>query len=170
MQRTFYPGGSGGLDGNTALGMVDARVTAGNINLPNTSGVWTAVADIAELVLPAAVGDRVAVDFTCMRNASTNAYLEVAVQVDGALVRFMSSGGDTPAVEGDVGFHPQAAEFPRATCERRFVVTADDLEDDGAVHFAVAVKSSATGGVLNAGTAFPFYWTATNYGGPEPAA
>jgi hypothetical protein len=139
-----------------------ARITTGNVTLPDTSGAWQALAGF-ELTIPAAVGDWVELGFQAMRSDASNAYVDIAVVSGASLVRYLGSDTSSPLVEGDPGWYPDpAAEYLAQTTPRGFTVTAPDL--DGAnIKFVVAVKATGSG-TLYASGAFPFYWCAKNFG------
>lgn len=148
----------------TKLVMRSAYITTGDANpLPNTATAWQALTGY-ELQIPAAVGDTLEMDVNAMRKdiGPGNSWLDTAVVVGSTLKRFLSSGGATPALEGDPGWYvPQASIIGRGGT-RRFTVAAGDL-DSGVVRFVVAVKSNGTG-ILYSSADYPFYWQATNYG------
>jgi hypothetical protein len=156
---------------NTSLGgkakklvIRQGYVTSGNVTLPNTGSAWQALSGF-ELAIPAAVGDYVELGVNAMRKDATgNSWLDQAVIVGspGSLVRYLSSGGSTPGVEGDPGWYvPQVGIISRGA-PRGFVVTSDD-RDGGNVRLVTAVKGNGTG-ILYASTDYPFFWRAINYG------
>lgn len=147
--------------------VVQQYIKTGDTNpLPNTGGLWKALAGY-ELVVPAAVGDYVAVDVNAMRRDPTgNSWLDVAVAtgVDPTttLVRFLASGDATPGTEGDPAWYvPQVGIVGRGS-GRGFTVGAGDLVG-GNVHLRIAVKSNGTG-ILYSSTDYPMFWRAMNLG------
>ncbi len=158
--------GGGGLD-ETALEPLarkpivrDAYVKTGNVDpIPNTSGSWAELPGF-ELELPALVGDEVALFMHGMRNSTETAYLTAAVKVGDTRVRYLSSGTDQPAVEGDTGWYP--GQYTAQSGPRGFTVEAGHL-DGGVVRFVLVCKGNGAG-VLYASEAFPFYWRAVNSG------
>jgi hypothetical protein len=132
----------------------------GDATLPNTAGVWVALAGF-ELDMPASVGQWVEIGVHAMRSNTSTAFLDIAVIKGASLVRFLSSGGATPGVEGDPGFY-FSNNFTGQSAPRGFVVTSNDL-DTGSVRFVVAVKATGSG-TLYSSTNYPFYWSAKNLG------
>lgn len=153
------PAGGGG--GSTVT-TVSAYITNGNINLPNTAGTWQEVVEAdnttpMELSIPAALGNRAAVEFNAMRTG-TNA-VDIAVMVGAQIRRFMSTGTATPALDGDLGWYAQGGSFALHGGRRSFVVTSNDL-DTGRVRFAMVTKGTGAG-VIEAAADDTFYWEAT---------
>lgn len=140
-----------------------AWITSGDVNtLPNTAGNWQALAGFV-LAIPAAVGDYVELSVNGMRKDATgNAWLDQGVLDGSTVVRFLSTGGAVPGLEGDPGWYVPTAGIIGRSSPRGFVVTSDDL-DSGEVRFCMAVKSNGTG-ILYASTNYPFFWRAVNYG------
>lgn len=158
--------GGGGLDEEDLAGLArkpvirDAYITSGNVDpMPNTAGGWVELPGF-EITIPATVGDRVDIDLHAMRNSTETSYLDVAVKVGNTLVRYLASGTDQPAIEGDPGWYP--GSYPAQSGPRGFTVEAGHL-DSGLVRFVLICKAIGTG-VLFASTAFPFYWRAENSG------
>ena len=144
-----------------------AYITTGNISpLPDTGGLWSQPGDPNglpadfTLTLPAAVGDWVELGIHAMKNDNTQAFFDGAVVVGATVVRYLASGTNTPAVEGDPGWYPNP--FQGITSPRGFVVEAGHL-DGGNIRFILASKTSGAG-ILYASTTFPFYWAAKNLG------
>jgi hypothetical protein len=134
--------------------------------------VWRKPGDAAglpadfELVLPAAVGDWVEINSSGMKTDTSSAFLDVAVRVVNDLVRYMATGTNVPAVEGDPAWYPDSEGYIRVGGARGFYVEAGHL-DGGNVRFVLANLTQAQG-TLFASAAFPFYWAAKNFG-PAPA-
>lgn len=145
--------------GPARLKVRQAYITSGS-STPNTSGVWQAFSGFS-LSIPAVVGDYVKLNLRALRTNTPTTLLDVAVSVGGGLVRYLATGGPTPATEGDPGWY-FASSFTGSGGSRGFTVTADDL-DGGNVVFVVAVKSDG-GGTLYATADYPFYWQAENFG------
>lgn len=139
-----------------------AYITSGaGSPLPDTLGAWAAIPGFA-LSIPATIGDYVELSIHAMRNANGTALLDAAVATAaGALLRFLATGTNTPALEGDPGFY-LANAFINQSAPRGFTVQAGDLEA-GAVRFVMA-SNSAGAGVLYADSSYPFYWQAKNFG------
>lgn len=140
-----------------------ARITTGNIPLPNTAGGWQPLAGV-ELACPAALGHYLEVEVEGMRNSSESGFLDLAVIVGSSLVHFLGSDSASPLPEGDPAWYPGTADIHYATKSggRDLVVTADHL-DAGQVRVVVACKGTG-GGVLYASTDYPFFWRITNHG------
>jgi lysophospholipase L1-like esterase len=150
-------GGSG-----TPVRVARARVTAGDITFPNTSGAWALLSGIPELAINAAVGDEIEIHVHALRSASSAAWLDV-VNVTGAgptVQRYLATGTSTPAAEGDPGWYPAQA-FIVANGPRGFTVASGDL-DTGQVRFRIGVKATGAD-TLYASTTYPFYWEAKVY-------
>ncbi|WP_143467146.1 hypothetical protein [Lentzea kentuckyensis] len=144
-----------------------AYITSGNITpLPDTGGAWSRPgaanglpADFT-LDLPANVGDWVELGINAMKSDNTQAFFDAAVIVGATVVRYLASGTNTPAVEGDPAWYPPP--YRGITSARGFVVEAGHL-DGGNIRFILANKTSGAG-ALYASESFPFCWTAKNLG------
>jgi hypothetical protein len=147
--------------GTPNIRMRQAYIKTGNVTFPNTAAAWLPLAGF-ELSIPAAVGDYVEIGAEFFIDpASTTPFTDIGVIVGSTIVRFMSSGTGTAAVEGMPGFYPTAS-FRTVFSPMGFVVTAPDL-DGGNVRWVVATNSAGTG-TLFASTAGPFYWRTFNWG------
>jgi hypothetical protein len=138
--------------------VASARITSGDVTLPSTSGAWQALSGF-ELSIPAAVGEWVEISVSALRSHVTNAFLDLAIIVGSSLVRHLSSGTATPAVEGNPGWYGDSG-FPVINGPQGLLVASGDL-DGGSVRFVVAVKAAGAG-TLFASTNYPFYWQAKN--------
>lgn len=141
-----------------------ARITNGNIALPNTGGLWNALDGVA-LALPAAVGDYVELGMHGMRNSSSGGFVQSCVVVAGEPVFYPVTGSSSPAVEGDPAWYPPEGgtiPYPAQSAPHGFVVAAEHISS-GSVTFGLAAKSDGSGQVF-ASAAFPFYWNAKNFG------
>lgn len=144
--------------------VASARVTTGDVALPQTSNAWASLAGF-ELSIPAAVGEWVEIAVTGMSAPAANSFLDVAVKVSNSLVRFLSLGTGTPAAEGEPSLYPQPTAFRTfGLGAKGFVVESGDL-DGGNVRFVLAVKAAGSG-TLYASTIYPFYWRAVNLRAP----
>lgn len=138
-----------------------ARITSGDVVLPNTGGVWQALAPFT-LAVDAAEGDYLELAWGALRSHVTTAHLDVAVDVGGTLVWYASSEGAAPAVEGipdwyrDNGFIVHSAPV--------WLPVGASHVSGGQVTFKVAVASTAVAGTLYASAAYPFRWRCLNYG------
>lgn len=137
---------------------------ASDTSLPNTSGAWQALSGF-ELDLPSAVGHWVEIGVHGMRSDTSSASIDVAVIVGTSLVRFLSSGTNTPGVEGDPGWYWSTGSFSTQSAGRGFVVTSGDL-DGSNVRFVIAIKAAGSG-TLYSSTNYPFYWVAKDLGVPN---
>ncbi|MDM4721168.1 hypothetical protein QTQ03_16750 [Micromonospora sp. WMMA1363] len=79
--------------------------------------------------------------------------------VSSSLVRFASTGGATPAVEGDPSLYPSPNTYRTSGTHFGFTVAAGDL-DGGNVVFCFATKTSSAAGTLFANSSFPLRWRA----------
>lgn len=140
-----------------------AWITGGDTALPNTAGLWAAVAGF-ELDLPAVAGQWVEIGVHGMRSDTGSAFLDIAVIVGSGLVRFLASGTATPGFEGDPGWYSNSSSFNGQSSVRGFVATSGDL-DGGNVRFVLAAKAAGAGTVYSS-TTYPFYWVAKNLGVP----
>lgn len=141
-----------------------AYITSGNVNpFPDTAGAWVVLSGF-ELSIPAAVGDDVELTITAMRTNTESAFLDAAVIVGSTVVRYLGTGGSSPAIEGDPGWYPGApgTHYPAVNGPRGFTVTSGDL-DGTAVRFVIVCRGAGAG-QLYASAAFPFYWRALNRG------
>lgn len=158
----FTGGGSGGGSVATKPVVRQAYITDGSgATLPDTTNAWAALTGFS-LVIPAAVDDYVEIAVHAMRTNTSTAFLDVGVMVSGSVARFMATGTNSGATEGDPGFYFNNG-FTGQSAARGFTVVSGDL-DSGNVHFAVVIKSSAAAGTLHASTSYPFYWRAINLG------
>lgn len=151
------PGGGGG----TTLVVKRATITTGNVS-PQATSPWAALTGGPTLSLPAAVGDYVEFQIVGGMWDPGPSFLDLAVVVAGAAVRYLSTGTATPAIEGAPSFYadPQTYEHYGPTFE--FVVASGDLSG-GNVTVGFWTQGSG-GGTLFASTAYPLRWRALNYG------
>lgn len=167
------PAGSAGADGAQGpagpagtpapvLKVKPRYITSGNITLPNTGGSWLPLTGY-EITMPAAVGDYV--DLTIgggLRGSTGNGFVDVAVRVVDALVRYLATGTATPGAEGDPAWYGQPSSFATVSGARGFVVQPGHL-DGGVVRFVLASKSAGSGSLLS-DPDYPLMWTARNWG------
>jgi hypothetical protein len=146
--------------GGSALVVRRGKVTSGNLTFP-VAGAWVAVPGSPELVVPAAVGDYVEFSLPSMLGNFSVNFGDLAVRVGGALVRYLSTGTNTPATEGAPAFYGDQG-FDRTSPVFEFVVEAGDLEG-GNVTVVFATQGSG-GGTVYASTDYPLKWRALNYG------
>ncbi|MCW6003865.1 hypothetical protein K1W54_04610 [Micromonospora sp. CPCC 205371] len=153
--RWAAAGGGGG----STLVVRRQRYTGGDMTLNLGSGAWNLVTG-PSLAIPAAVGDYVELSLSVMVQ-SGNSYLDPAVVVAGAAVRYASSDTNTPAVEGWPPLYTSPSTFRSVGGLWGFEVGAGDLSG-GNVTFRMATKG--TTGTLYGSASYPFYWLARNFG------
>lgn len=139
-----------------------ARVTSGDITLPDTSAAWALLStgSIPELTVAATVGDVVEISLHCLTSATSNNYFDV-VNVSGGgptIVRYMATATSTPALEGNPAYYPSLAPI---TAVQSFTTVSGDI-DGGNVRFRIATLSAGAR-TLFASTNYPFYWQAKVY-------
>lgn len=136
-----------------------AVIISGGFNpLPDTSGAWQPLSGY-ELALPASAGDYVEIGVDFLRTNTGGSYLDMAVRVGGALVRFAATGSSTPSVEGNPGWY-QVSGFSSTPGPFGFTVTPGDL-DGSDVRFTLACKGNGTGRLF-ADASYPLRWRALN--------
>lgn len=160
------PAGSAGATGATgppAVTSVKERWTiSGNIQLNTGTNTWGPLAGAPSLSLPAAIGDYVDCTADALRQTNSNIYLDLAVIVAGVVKRYLATGTDTPAGEGDPGLYHTA--LPARSGPRGFAVAAGDL-DAGNVVFGWAIRNlSGASSLLLASTDNPMHMRAMNFG------
>lgn len=145
--------------GGSTLVVRRARVTSGDVSLNLGSGAWNLISGFS-LAIPAVVGDYVELGVSFM-SSSGNAFLDLAVVVSAAAVRYNSTDTATPATEGSPWLYKDPNIYRTAIMPWGFAVASGDLSG-GNVTFGVAMKG--TTGTLFSSTAYPFFWIAKNYG------
>jgi hypothetical protein len=149
----------GGAAGSTLI-VRQARITTGNVTLPNTAGGWQAVPGFS-LAIAASVGDYVDIVADFLSDTASSGFLDLAVSVNGVLTRYMSSGTGTPSVEGIPGLYPNYVDFFARYSPLGFQVEAGDLFG-GNVTWVLAANAAGVGDIF-ASASFPFYWRTINY-------
>lgn len=158
------PAGSGG--GSTPV-FVRAYRSSGDIAPGNDAG-FTVIGGLS-LSLPAAVGDNVELQISCLINPGTNVdFYDPCVVVSGLAVRYASTGTGSPSNEGDPTFYPSPTNFRSVSgFTLSFEVESGDL-DGGSVVFGIAHKGIGSTGSpaskIYANTDQTFRWRAVNYG------
>jgi|GEM_PF-1652511 len=139
-----------------------AYITSGDVSLTNTSNAWQVLAGF-ELDIPAAVGEWVELATSFMWAPSSNAaFLDFGVIVGSTVVRYLSSGTGTPAVEGDPALYIFPSSYRTSGIGGSgFTVTSGDL-DGGNVRFVLNYKTTSAAGIVHASTNWPFRWRAVN--------
>lgn len=135
-----------------------ARITTGNVDLPDTTGDWEALPGF-ELAIPAAAGEWVEVSADLLADITAGSALDLAVIVGTTLVRFAATGTSTPVAGGSPGWDLTDGGAP-APGVFGFTTVGGDL-DAGTVRFVVACRGDGTGR-LYASTTIPFRWRALN--------
>ena len=133
-------------------------ITSGDVST-NTASAWALLTGTA-VAIAAAAGDYVELNLAFMRNPG-NAFLDIAIKVSGAAVRYWSNGTATPATEGAPWLYIDPAGFRTAPGPWGLQVASGDLEG-GNVTFQIAAKG--TTGTVYASTAYPLYWNLKNLG------
>jgi hypothetical protein len=151
---------SGGGGGSTVVKR--GYVTSGDITLPNTASAWQALTGGPTVVIPAAVGDYVEFNVMGMRALGASSFLDPAVIVSGSPVRYSSTGGGTPALEGNPETYPNPGEFLGMSTIFEFVAQAGDISG-GNITLGFGVKANGTG-TLYASASYPLRLRAINYG------
>jgi hypothetical protein len=134
-------------------------ITSGDIST-NVGGTFTLLG-MTGIAVPAAIGDYVEFFLGFMDNAAN--YMDAAVVVSGAAVRYMSSNTSTPAVEGSPWWYQSPNIFRGSPPPFAFTVVSGDLSG-GNVTVDMAARGSSGSGILYASTSYPFRWRAINYG------
>ena len=138
----------------------ETYLTAGAVTF-GSDAAWT-LYPAAGISIPAAVGDWVELWVTGMwaNAAGGNDFIDWAVVVSSAAVRYSSSDTATPATQGDPAYYPNSGFF-KGTGPFAFKVTSGDL-DAGAVNFQVAHIGAPGGGTLYTSTSYPMRLYAVN--------
>lgn len=158
--------------GSAQMAVRRAFVTSGDLPIPDTGGgwpggTWVPLTGLAELVVPAAIGDYIEASYNCLREGIQSWSMDLAVVTGGGptIQRYLSTGSGTPAVAGDPGGYPgDASTFLGHPGALGFIVEAGDL-DGGNVRIAVVVMGSGAGTRSIRATAnYPFYRQVKNHG------
>lgn len=139
-----------------------AYITSGDVSLSNSIGAWQVLPGF-ELQLPAAVGEWVELATSFMwAPSSSSAFLDFGVIVGSTVVRYLSSGTSTPAVEGDPALYIFPSSYRTSGIGGSgFTVTSGDL-DSGNIRFVLNYKTTAAAGIVHASTNWPFRWRGVN--------
>jgi len=154
----FYPASG------SALTYVEANLTTGDIAL-GVAGAWTAVDATTDLVVPAAAGDRLLINFDMLCNggfAGVGTGLDVATIVAGAPVNYVSSRGAAPATNGLPGLYTDPT-FLVSGGSLDYIVQAGDISG-GNVTLQFQYNNTAAGRIIYASANYPFRWRAVNIG------
>jgi len=139
-----------------------AYITSGDVALPDSTGAWTVLSGF-ELSIPAAVGEWVELAPSFMWAPSAgSAFLDFGVIVSSTVVRYLSTGGASPAAEGDPALYIFPSSYRTSgVAGSGFIVTPGDL-DGGNIRFVLNYKTTAAAGTVHASTLWPFRWRALN--------
>lgn len=121
---------------------------AGNVFACGTSGAWTLTPPVWRLTGKASIGDLILWSPDDVLLQGGPAAFDVASVVNGAPVRWKSSGTDTPAALGST--YTQGDYGTARLTEQFWRVTAQDVATDGRVTLALGYRA---GGSMNLGHA-----------------
>lgn len=94
---------------------------------------------------------------------ASGGFFDLAILVSGIPVRYASSGGPTPALEGDPALYPDTGFRGVNGLSWAQVVEPGDL-DAGTVTIGFAVINPNGGGKIYAHPDYPLRWRLANYG------
>lgn len=149
------PAGGGGT-----IYVRENRVESGSITLNLGSGAFNLITGPI-LTIPAAVDDYIELGGISCMIQSGNAYLDVAVVVSGAGVRYASSNTGTPKNEGWPPLYTSPNTYRTSMGVWGFKATSGDISG-GNVVMRLAMRG--TTGLLYAEPTYPFVWTVRNFG------
>lgn len=152
------PGGGG----SSVVVKQAINTTAGNV-VPQAAAGWEAVTGGPTITIAAAAGDYVSLEVlgSLIKTLSNN-FLELAVMVAGAPVRYGSKNTNTPSTEGDPAMYSDF-NFRTFGLGMAFVAEAGDISS-GSITFGFATKGVGTGTTIYSSTDYPLRWRAMNYG------
>jgi hypothetical protein len=136
-------------------------VTSGSIDPIPGGGAYAAIPGFS-FAVPASLGDFVELQLSFLANISA-AFLDTAVQVGGALVRYAATGTAAVTPEGDPCLYAQPNTFRTSGYTFGFEVEAGDLSGGNVT--AVLASKGAAAGKLSAEADYPLRWVFRNYGG-----
>lgn len=153
----------GGGGGGSTVRVAHGYITSGNVT-PQTTATFAAITGGPTASIAAEVGDVVEFSWSALTDTVSGLFFDHCVIVGGSAVRFGSSGTATAAVEGDPSMYPDRLDFyPLNSLGMVVTVESGDLSG-GNITFGLAVINPNGGGIVYAGTAFPFRWRIVNYG------
>jgi hypothetical protein len=141
--------------------VVRSVVTSGNITPQSSPSAWAQLTGGPTIAINAAVGDYVELSIGGLMFQPNGSVLELAV-LNSGLVRYGSTGGASPSLEGDPAFYLQPSTFRTVGATLDFVAEASDISN-GQVTFCFATSGNGTG-VLYASSDYPLRWRAINHG------
>ena len=154
-------GGGGGSGAVVTSGYVADQ---GVVTLANVGAVWTVITELDGFTIPAVVGDRITFCPSFLAILAGVNFLDQAVLVGGVPARYASTGGAAPAIQGDPTAYREAADGNiRGLGPFTFVAAPGDISG-GVVTFGMVYSGTGTTSTVQAGTNYPFRWTARNDG------
>jgi hypothetical protein len=126
------------------------------------AAAWTAVAGI-QWVIPAPVGASLSTTARFLVDMTTQAtdFFDVAVLVDGVIVRTASTDTNIPATEGDPALYPSPnVRFRGSESGIDFQVEAEDRDGSGNVTIGLIHRGGTGNAKVYATPTFPFRWSA----------
>lgn len=155
--------GAPGADGTLKAQTITAPAT-GAFGPAGDSGSWVPCpAAYRSVPITASPGDRLLWNCGFFYQNTQEATFDIASLIDGAPVRFRSTGTNTPHA---FGYGPMyfAAGLPRSLPPVWFTVAAEDIDTNGKVTLALMYRDSGSGNMLGHGS-IPGDVTVTNVGG-----
>lgn len=133
---------------------------ASDFTLPNTGGAWQIMTGF-ELDIPASAGHLVELSVRGMRSDTSGACVDLAFVVGGSIVRYLSTGTSSPALEGDPAWY-FANSFMTQSSDRKVSLVSGDI-DTGNLRVVLVAKASGAGTVYSSAN-YPWWWALTNIG------
>lgn len=143
------PAGADGQDGTLKSFGRTAAIT-GTFGPCGDSGTWTACPTDYQPSTTATAGDKLLWSFEHLHQTDQEAVYDLAAMVDGAPVRYLSSGTDTPLAAGYGGLYT-AASLARGLRSTWWVVEAGDI-DDSTVTIALWYRNNGSGNTMGHAT------------------
>ena len=143
------------------------RITSGDVDQPDTAGLWAPVSTITFDSPAVAVGDVLDAAIACMIEGAPAAghFYDMAVVVGGSAVVYSSSGTATPAIEGDPSLYRSPETYRTSGWSWNLPVTAPMINGSNTVTFQLYGKGGAvTNSTVFASTNYPFRWRVGNFG------
>lgn len=155
---------AGGGGGGSTVVVKHGYVNTGDVTIQNTGGAWAMLTGGPTFQIDAVAGDEIQFDVAALKAPAADLFWDYAVVVSGAAVRYASTGGATPAIEGDPSMYPDQGSFrSNQSMGMNFTAASGDISG-GKVTIGFALKSANTTGKLFAGTNYPLRWRLINYG------
>lgn len=150
-----------GGGGGTTITYAGARVSTGDLSTTNDAA-FTLVSGLS-MSIAAVAGDHVELDISGLfdMSNSTTEFFDLGIVVSGSVVRYSSSGTNTPAVEGDPSMYPvSGARFVPRTVSWNITVQSGDLSG-GNIAIQFAHKGGGSAKIL-ASASYPLRWQLKN--------